>query len=173
MSDLDPRLHSRGESRFVADLPEPEGLLRAAVLVSPVAHGRITRLDVSPAADSEGVAAVLIAADIPGENQIGTLMMDEPLLACGNVHYVGQPVAVAYARSERQARAALGKVVLEIEPLPPIIDPREAQARGELIVPPRTFCLGDVESAWAQCDLVVEGRAESGGQEHGGQNDET
>jgi len=109
MSDLDLRLHSRGESRFVADLPEPEGTLRAAVLASPVAHGRITRLDVSRASGAEGVAAVLTASDIPGENQIGTLVLDEPLLAGGSVHYAGQPVAAAFAATERQARAARGR----------------------------------------------------------------
>jgi xanthine dehydrogenase large subunit len=166
MSDLDLCLHSRGEARFVGDLPEPEGLLHAAVLASPVAHGRITRLDVTAAAEVEGVAAALVGLDIPGENQIGTLVLDEPLLACGSVHFAGQPVALVIAASERQARAALGAVVLEIEELPAITDPREAQARGELIVPPRTFCLGDVEAAWKECDLVVEGRVESGGQEH-------
>ena len=62
--DLD--LHSRGQARFVDDLPEPEGLLHAVVLTSPAAHGRITLLDTGKAGSSEGIHGVLTAADIPG-----------------------------------------------------------------------------------------------------------
>lgn len=162
--DLD--LHTRGQARFVDDLPEPEGLLHAVVLTSPAAHGRITRLDTGKAGSSEGIHGVLTAADIPGVNQIGTLVADEPLLAEETVHFIGQPVALILAESEQQARAALPQIELEIEELPAIVDPREAKARGELIVPPRTFCLGEVETVWKECDLVIEGTVDSGAQEH-------
>jgi len=50
--------------------------------------------------------------------------------------------------------------------LPVITDPREAYKAGNLIVPPRTFTLGDVENTWKLCDHIVEGKVESGGQEH-------
>jgi xanthine dehydrogenase large subunit len=162
--DLD--LHTRGQARFVDDLPEPEGLLHAVVVTSPAAHGRITRLDTGKAGNSEGIHAVLTAADIPGANQIGTLVADEPLFAEETVHFIGQPVALILAESEQQARTALRRIELEIEELPAIVDPRDAKARGELIVPPRTFCLGEVETAWKECDLVIEGTADSGAQEH-------
>jgi xanthine dehydrogenase large subunit len=162
----DSDLHTRGQTRFVDDLPEPEGLLHAVVLTSPAAHGRITRLDTGKGGKSEGILAVLTAADIPGVNQIGTLVADEPLLAEDRVHFIGQPVALILAESEQQARAALPQIELEIEELPAIVDPREAKARGELIVPPRTFCLGEVETTWKECDLVIEGTVDSGAQEH-------
>ncbi|MCP4418011.1 MAG: molybdopterin-dependent oxidoreductase, partial [Chloroflexi bacterium] len=48
----------------------------------------------------------------------------------------------------------------------PVTDPREAAANGDFIAPPRTFSLGNTEDAWTKCDLIVEGVAESGGQEH-------
>ncbi|UCF96111.1 MAG: molybdopterin-dependent oxidoreductase [Spirochaetaceae bacterium] len=163
-SDLD--LHARGQARFVDDLSEPEGMLYAAVFPSPVAHGRVTRLDTEEAGKSSGVRAVLTSSDIPGTNQIGTLVADEPLLAEEVVHYVGQPVALVLAESEAAARAALAKIGLEIEELPAVFDPREAQERGELIVAPRTFCLGDVEAAWKRCDRIIEGRVDTGSQEH-------
>jgi xanthine dehydrogenase large subunit len=166
VKDLDLALHLRGETRFVDDLPEPEGTLFAAVLASPVAHGRIRTLDTREAAACPGVRAVLTAADVPGENQIGTIVPDEPLLAEGEVHFVGQPVALVVAGSAAGARAALGAVRLEIDELPAVFDPREAYRQGRLIAPPRTFALGDVEGAWARCDCIVEGRADSGGQEH-------
>jgi xanthine dehydrogenase large subunit len=163
-SDLD--LHSRGQARFVDDLSEPEGMLHAVVLGSPVAHGRILRLETESARQSPGVRAVLTAADIPGTNQIGTLAADEPLLAEKTVDFAGQPVVLVLAESERQARVALARLELEIEELPAMLDPRQAKQQGQLIVPPRTFCLGDVETAWEKCDHVIEGTVASGGQEH-------
>ncbi len=163
-SDLD--LHSRGQARFVDDLPEPEGLLHAVVLPSTAAHGSIRRLDTGKARQAKGVRAVLTASDIPGRNQIGTLVEDEPLLAEETVDFVGQPVALVLAETAAAARAALALIELEIEELPALLDPRQAQERGELIVPPRTFCLGEVEQTWEKCAVVVEGTVESGAQEH-------
>jgi xanthine dehydrogenase large subunit len=57
-------------------------------------------------------------------------------------------------------------IQIEIEELPPITDPRDAFARGEIIGTVRTFALGDVDSAWKECEAVVEGRCDIGGQEH-------
>jgi xanthine dehydrogenase large subunit len=158
--------HTRGESLFVGDLPDPPGLLHAAVLASPVPHGRIVRLDTTPAAEIEGVACILTAADIPGENQIGGIVLDEPLLAEGEAHFAGQPIVAVVADSPRRARRAAAAIEVEFEELPAVFDPRQAAAAGSLIVPSRTFTLGDVDETWSSCDVVVEGMAESGGQEH-------
>jgi xanthine dehydrogenase large subunit len=158
--------HGRGESLFVDDLDAFPGLLHAAVLPSPVAHGRIVALDVQGARTQPGVAAAFTAADIPGQNQIGGIIMDEPLLAEGEVNYAGQPVAFVVAATPRQARRALAAIRLEVEELEPVLDPRQAAARGLLIAPPRTFALGDVDRAWPACAHVIAGRVESGGQEH-------
>lgn len=166
MKHGDPRLHVRGESIFVDDLPEPAGCLHASVLGSPVAHGEITRLDIATALGQPGVVAVLTAADIPGENQIGAIIADEPLLADGGVHHVGQPVAVVLADTPAQARRAREHVILDIDPLPVITDPREAAHQGQFIVPPRTFACGDTDQAWQRCAHVVEGRVDTGAQEH-------
>ncbi len=166
MSNHEIAPHTRGESLFVGDLPDPPGLLHAAVLASPVPHARILRLDTTPAAGFDGVAAVLTAADVPGENQIGGIVQDEPLLAEGEVHFVGQPIAVVIADSPRTARRAADAINDEYQELPGVFDPRDAAAAGSLIVPSRTFSLGDVDQAWGECAVVVEGRAESGGQEH-------
>jgi xanthine dehydrogenase large subunit len=163
---LDLALHVRGESRYVDDLTPPAGTLHAAVFSSPVAHGRIRRLEVSKALTRPGVRAAFTAGDVPGENQIGGILPDEPLLAQGEVHCVGEPVALIVADTARLARAALGAVELEVEKLPAVFDPREAFRKGLLISPARTFAIGDVDAAWKDCDVVVEGRVDSGGQEH-------
>jgi len=166
MSNHEIGPHTRGESIFVGDLPDPPGLLHAAVLASPIPHGRIVRLDTTPAAEIDGVACVLTAADIPGENQIGGIVQDEPLLAEGEVHFAGQPIVTVVADSPRRARQAAAAIEVEFDELPGVFDPRQAAAAGSLIVPSRTFSLGNVDETWSSCEVVVEGSAESGGQEH-------
>ncbi len=166
MNHLDPHRHVRGESQYLDDVPVQQGTLYAAVFESPLAHGVLRSLDFSAALTAPGVARVLTAQDIPGINQIGGIVADEPLLAEGHVHFRGQPVALVLARTEAQAHAALKLIQVEIDPLPVITDPRVAAAQGELIVPPRTFQIGDSAAAWAGCAHVFEGVAESGGQEH-------
>lgn len=166
MSNHEIGPHTRGESLFVGDLPDPPGLLHVAVLGSPIPHGRIVRLDTTPAAMVQGVACILTAADIPGENQIGGIVLDEPLLAEGEVHFAGQPIVAVVADSEHQARRAAAAIDVEFEESPGVFDPRQAASAGSLIVPSRTFSLGDVDKTWSSCDVVVEGQAESGGQEH-------
>ena len=166
MSVSDTRAHVRGESPFIDDLPEPAGTLHAAVYASPCAHGVIRSLDTSPALSAPGVLAVYTAADIPGENEIGTVIKDEPLLAENEVHYVGQPIAVVAAADPVSARRAAALIRIDINEQPPVFDARQAAARGDLIAPARTLSLGDVDAAWSQCATVVSGRAESGAQEH-------
>ena len=166
MSGSDARLHVRGESLFVGDIDPPIGALHAAVYTSPIACGRILKLDVSSALERPGVAAVLAAKDIPGENQIGNIFQDEVLLAAEIVHYVGQAIAVTVADSANSARAARDAIRIEFDPLAAVFDAREAFDRGMLIQPPRTFVLGDVDAAWERCAVIVEGRADTGAQEH-------
>ncbi|HFA51325.1 MAG TPA: xanthine dehydrogenase [Bacteroidetes bacterium] len=166
LPNLDSHSHVRGQSIYVDDIPVRSGTLHAAVFPSPVAHGKIKNLDLSAAQNEPGVLRIFTHADVPGENQIGGILPDEPLFAEGEIHFRGQPIALAVAETEAQARAALHKIKVEIEPLPVITDPREAQAAGQLIIPPRTFRLGDAAAAFQKCEHVFEGIAESGGQEH-------
>ncbi len=166
MKNIDSYTHLRGESVYLDDIPLQAGTLFAAVFDSPVAHGKIISLDTLEAEAMKGVVRVITAKDIPGENQIGGIVPDEELLAGTHVHFCGMPVALVVATSEEAARAAVKKIKISIDPLPVITDPREAQAKGELIIPPRTFRLGDSAAAWKNCDYIFEGRADTNGQEH-------
>lgn len=165
MSHADIDLHLAGSARFVADLPRPEGAVELVVLASEVAHGalRVVRL---AQADVEAGVVLITAHDIPGRNQIGGIVEDEPLLAADTVHYVGQPIAVVAAESLADARAARARTRVAIEPLEAVLDARRALARGELLVPSRTFACGDVDAAFARCAHVVAGRVDIGAQEH-------
>ncbi len=166
MKNFDSEKHVRGESQFVDDLLVPEGTLYAHVYYSRVAHGKILSIDISAAEATNGVVVVFTSKDIPGENQIGGIVPDEPLLAEHHVHFIGQPIAVVVADSALNARSAAEKIVVEIEKLPIITDPRIAFSKNELLIPPITFELGDINATWSKCDIVVEGIAETGGQEH-------
>jgi xanthine dehydrogenase large subunit len=166
MKNIDSYTHTRGESIYLDDIPLLQGTLFGAAFPSPVAHGTIKYLDVGVAEQMRGVIKVFTHKDITGENQIGGIVPDEPLLAEHEVDFCGMPIAFVVAETEDEARAALKKIKVEIEKLHVITDPREAAAKGELIVPPRTFRLGDVDNAWQQCEYIFEGIAETNGQEH-------
>lgn len=166
MKNIDSHSHVRGESIYLDDIPLVHGTLFACVFDSPVAHGRLKSIDLLKAAESEGVVGVITAKDLTGENQIGGIIPDEPLLADGEVHFQGMPIVVVLAESEEQARKAAKKITADIEPLEPITDPRIAAAKGDLIVPQKKFKMGDADAAFAECEHVFEGRTDQNGQEH-------
>lgn len=166
IQNIDSYTHTRGESVYLDDIPELSGTLYGAVYGSPVAHGKIILLNISEATELPGVIRVFTSKDIPGINQIGGIVPDEPLLAEDHVHFNGMPVAFVVAETAEIARLALKHITLEVDALPVITDPREAKQNGELIVPPRTFKLGDTSTAWQRCAHIFEGVAATNGQEH-------
>jgi xanthine dehydrogenase large subunit len=165
-SNMDIYRHVRGESVYLDDIPVLQNTLYAAVFDSPLAHGKIIAIDCSKAEKLPGVIKVFLAKDIPGQNQIGGIIPDEELLASTQVHFCGMPIALVIAEKESIARAATKLIVIQLEALPVITDPVIAKEKNELIVPPRTFKIGNVEDAWKDCTCVVEGKAITNGQEH-------
>ena len=166
ITNIDSFTHTRGESIYLDDIPMINGSLFAAVFGSPVAHGKILKLDLADAESLEGVVRIFTFRDIPGKNQVGGIVPDEPLLAEDEVHFNGMPVALVVAISTEIAYAAVKKIKIEIEKHTIITDPRIAKANGSLIVPPRTFRLGDSNNAFKNCVHVFEGSTETNGQEH-------
>ena len=166
MKNIDSKSHVRGESVYLDDIPLIYGTLFACVYDSPFAHGILKSVNTKEAETSQGVVKIITAKDLVGENQIGGIVPDEPLLADDEVHFQGMPIAIVLATSEDLARKAARKITAEIEPLEIVTDPRAAAAKGELIVPPKRFKLGDTDKAFATCEHVFEGRADVNGQEH-------
>jgi xanthine dehydrogenase large subunit len=166
MKNIDSYSHVRGESVYLDDIAVVEGTLYACVFDSPIAHGVLKSVNTSAAETNKGVVRVIMAKDLVGENQIGGIVPDEPLLADGEVHFCGQPIAIVVATSETLAHKAAKLITAEIEPLEVITDPRVAAARESFIVPPKKFVLGDTAEAFAACEHVFEGRTEQNGQEH-------
>jgi xanthine dehydrogenase large subunit len=166
MKNIDSKSHVRGESVYLDDIPVVQGTLYACVFDSPVAHGKLKSIDTSSAEKSDGVFRVITAKDIVGENQIGGIVPDEPLLADTEVHFQGMPIAIVLATSEALAHKAAKLITVEIDELEVVTDPRVAAANGDLIVPPKKFVMGDTADAFANCEHVFEGKTEQNGQEH-------
>ena len=164
--NIDAPLHVSGRTTYLDDLPEVQGTLYAKVFYAKVAHGKIIKLDYTKALSFPGVIDVIDHQRIPGENEVGGIIQDEPLLAEGEVHFIGQPILLVLAKTEIVAHKALALIDIEVDPLPIIVDPREAQANNELLISPRTLKLGDADAAFKDCKYVFEGTTSSGGQEH-------
>ena len=130
----DGRAKVRGDVVYAYDYEEA-GTIHGALKRSPVAAGRIVRLDVSKAAAMPGVRAVLTAADVP-DTLAGWSVRDTPLFARGEVRYIGEPIAAVAADTLSQARGAADAVELEIEEFQPLIDMRSATAPGARLIHP-------------------------------------
>jgi xanthine dehydrogenase large subunit len=164
--NMDAPGHVTGRSVYVDDLPVMERLVFARIVDSPSAHGIITRLDYKAALKMPGIIAIYSAADVPGKNQIGGIIADEPLFAEKEVMFIGQPVLLIIAENEDLAEDAAEKVIIEIDPLPVITDPRIAFEQNLLLSPSRRFKKGNVAEGFKDCTHIFEGSAETGGQEH-------
>jgi len=164
--NIDAPLHVTGKTQYLDDLPELAGTLYAKVYYSKIAHGLIEGVDISKAMTMPGVVRIISYKDIPGENQIGGIIPDEPLLAEGEVHFIGMPVLLIVAETEITAHKACQAIEVQITEKEVITDPIVAYERKHFLSAPKTFELGDTKSAFAKCTHIFEGTAESGGQEH-------
>ena len=158
--------HVTGQAVYLDDLPPFRNELLVEFVGSPLAHGRIVTLDVSEAAQVEGIAAVLTAADVPGDNQFGPILHDEEVLAADECHHIGQPVVVLAGESRAALRAARAAIKLALDELPAILSIDQAIAGGHFIGATRRIGRGDVEAALARAEHVIEGTFRTGGQEH-------
>src|SRR5262249_8222531 len=130
----------RGRGQFVGDLKR-EGMLHAAILRSPVAHGLVAAIDTSAALAIAGVRAVITAKAIGAVPRIplrrlpvpGTECFLQPVIGPDCVRYVGEPVAVVLADSPALAEDGVSAIALDIEELPPVPD-RHASGRSEILL---------------------------------------
>ena len=159
--------HVSGEAVYIDDIVEPVGCLHVVAAMANHAHGRLTGLDVSAVGAAPGVACVLTAGDIPGQNDVSpTGTNDDPCLADGIVHFLGQPLFAVAAESIEQARAAAALAVVEIEPLEAILTIEDAMAKRSFVLDPHTMRRGEPEQALAAAPRRLKDRMEIGGQDH-------
>jgi len=159
-------LHVSGEATYVDDMLEPRGLLHLAVGMSARAHARVVRLDLDAVRAARGVVAVMTADDIPGENNCGPVVHDDPILAPGLVEYAGQALFAVAAGTHDQARRAARLAVVEYDDLGAILDPLTALSKGSFVLPSETLARGDSRAAIDAARHRLAGRTRVGGQDH-------
>ncbi len=164
-----------GRAVYAVDVVFPD-MLCGRVLRSPIAHGRIRRIDIDGALALPGVRAVVTGLDVKGV-KIGRQIYDMPVLADGVVRFAGEKIAAVAADSEEIAEQALEKIDVEYEELSPLLDPREALSPGAPLLHPQvmeykglpgklpapsnalvqlSWKKGDVEDGFRRADLIVE-----------------
>ncbi|MDQ1612376.1 MAG: hypothetical protein QOG00_2307 [Pyrinomonadaceae bacterium] len=159
-----------GAARYVDDLSMP-GMLYGATVRSPVARGRIRAVTFG-----EGIPwdefVVVTAKDIPGENAVALILLDQPYLADGFVNHAEEPVLLLAHEDKHLLERARRAVTVDIEPLPAVFTLEESLAGTEIVWGEdnvfKSYLVdkGNVDEVWAQPDLlIVEGEYSTGAQE--------
>jgi CO/xanthine dehydrogenase Mo-binding subunit len=158
----------KGEFEYASDLRR-DGMLWGETLRSPHPYARIKAIDISPAVESPGVRAVLVAADVPGKKTYGLDVQDQPVLAWDVVRFAGEPVALVAAEQPEQAKQAAKKIVVDYEVRSPVTemeaalqpDAPQLHPQGNVVRQLRVIH-GD---PGAQAEVWVEGTYETGMQD--------
>ena len=162
--------HVTGSARYVDDARPPQGTLDVWPVCAPHARARILSRDATAARRMPGIHAVLLAEDVPGENDVGAVRKDEILLADKEISFHGQLVALVVGESRDACRLAAEAVKVEYEPLPPILTIPEALAAESFHTAPHRIQRGDTEAELARLRplhcATVAGEFSFGGQEH-------
>jgi selenium-dependent xanthine dehydrogenase len=152
-----------GTGQYVDDMKVP-GMLHGAVLRAPKARVKVLGIDASEALAMPGVVKILTAADVPGDRFQGHIIHDWPaMIAVGEeTRYVGDAIVLVAARTRAQAKAAVAKIKLDYEALPPLVDPRRALDEDAPQLHPKGNLLaktvlrrGDTEKAIAEAAHVI------------------
>ncbi len=160
-------LHVTGEAVYTDDIPELRGTLYAALILSPVAHGELIGEGIDRAAilAQHGVVAVYTAKDIPGENNCGPIIHDDPFLAAGKVEFLGQAVAVVVAHDMLYAREVAKRAKVLVKELPALLTIEEALAAQSFIMPPKGITRGKPAEAIDKAPHKITGSTYCGQQE--------
>ncbi|MFL5330616.1 MAG: xanthine dehydrogenase molybdopterin binding subunit [Gemmataceae bacterium] len=160
------REHVTGEAVYIDDMPPFHGELFVGILGSPVAHGKITNIDLEACRKVAGVVAAYTWRDVPGHNEFGPVFHDEELLAKDTVQYLGQPIAVIAGESREVVDRAIKLAIVKVESLPPVVSIEEAIKRSQFIATSRCIARGDAAAALQTADHCLTGEVSIGGQEH-------
>ncbi len=159
-----------GVAKYTADF-----LIENALVVRPVRspypHAVIKKIIKGSALRVLGVECVITGEDVPGENQCGYFLDDQPLITCDKARYVGDIVALVVARDEETAWAGSDAVEVTYKELPAVFSARQA-LEGDFKIHDRKVAgdvkvrKGDVEQAFKECDVIVERTYRAGSQDH-------
>ena len=158
-----------GRAKYVDDISFP-GMIYGSTVRSPVPRGLLRSIRFEPAVPWSEFT-VVTANDIPGKNCIALLIDDQPALAAGVVNHPEEPILLLAHPDKYLLEEARRAVRIEIDPLPAVFTVEDSLAHKEIIWGTdnifKSFLVekGNVDSAWASADFVVEGEYETGSQE--------
>lgn len=163
--------HVAGAARYADDGVEPPDMVHLALGLSKIAHGYVSGGDLQTVRDAPGVLAVFTADDVPGINDTGPVVHDEPAFALSeesgaDVSYHGQCLFAVVAETREQARAAVRLADLEYAEASPILTIDEAVAARSYLSEPYRMARGDAARAIRRADHTLTGQIEIGGQDH-------
>jgi xanthine dehydrogenase molybdopterin binding subunit/xanthine dehydrogenase small subunit len=158
--------HVTGEAIYTDDAAARRGMLEVWPVCSPHARARILKRDATAARAMPGIRAALLAEDVPGLNDVGAVRHDEILLADKDISFHGQLVALVVGESPEACRAAAAKVVVEYEPLAPVLTIPDAIAQNSFHTDANFIRRGDCADALSRAPQTLEGEFAFGAQEH-------
>ena len=159
--------HVTGQATYIDDIRAPAGTLHLAPGYAPLACGRVTNMDLEPVRNAPGVVTVLVAADIPGKNDISPKGIgDDPLIARDQVYFYGQVLFVVVAETRDQARRAARLARFATAPSMPAIDVDDALVAETTVLPEYKFERGEVEQEIERATKKLTAEFRLGGQEH-------
>ncbi|MCK6484073.1 MAG: xanthine dehydrogenase family protein [Phycisphaerae bacterium] len=167
---LDGAAKLLGTAAFVDD-ERIAGVLHGVTIRSPVARGRIRAIRFDPSIDWSQFT-IVDHRDLPGPNQLRLIDVDMPVLAATEVRYKHEPIALIAHRSPRAVREALHAVHVDVDPLPPVFDPRTPltpeliQYGADNVFKRIDIRKGDPAAVFASAAYVIEGEYVTGAQEH-------
>ncbi|MFC4590526.1 xanthine dehydrogenase family protein molybdopterin-binding subunit [Sphaerisporangium corydalis] len=160
-----------GRTQWTDNIQLP-GMLHVAFLRSPMAHARVTRVDVSAALRRPGIVAAFSGADLAAEQgslpcawpvNDGMVIPEHPPMAVDMVRYVGEAVACVVSTDRYKAIDALEAIEVDYDPLPAVLDMTEAlkedgpkvhEAGNQAYV--WKFAEGDIDAAFREAPVVIE-----------------
>lgn len=160
-----------GMTRFITDM-HVDRMVYAYPVVSPIAFGRLNGVDIAAAKKQSGFLGAWFASDIPGDNQVGVIIQDQPLLAKDTLRYIGDAIGIVAAETESAAIQAARSIVIDCTPFDAIlsIDASKNDTTRTIhatnIACRHQVARGDINSGFLNAEVIIEADMTTPYQEH-------
>lgn len=160
-----------GKTKFITDI-KIDNMVYGHPIYSSIPFGKIKSIDISETKNSDSFCDVFFADDVPGENQIGVILKDQPLFAEKIVRYIGDSIGIAIAESESAAKRCADKVKIEYEEFHPYFSINESKSATNNFIHKNNIACehqsikGDIEKGFAQAKHIIEADFKTPVQEH-------
>ncbi len=160
-----------GKTKFITDI-NIENMVYGHPIYSAIPFGKIKSIDITEAKKIQGFSGVFFAEDIPGENQVGVIIKDQPLLADKIVRYIGDSIGIAIAETEQSAKLCAEKVKIEYKNYSPTFSIDDSKnATDNFIHTTNIACehrsiKGGIDRGFAKSRYIIEAEFITPVQEH-------